>query len=127
MSDNYDSILKEKKVYEDYTPTHPVFKKFMLLAIFLSLVIIVVSYVVYYNTFLNGETVFVNNVVRLIDNYSIISYLDNPIVIFKDYEQLKITEIRLFEDFIGEEDAPYFTIDDIKTPFLNFCKSPLYS
>ena len=72
MSDNYDSILKEKKVYEDYTPTHPVFKKFMLLAIFLSLVIIVVSYVVYYNTFLNGETVFVNNVVRLIDNYSII-------------------------------------------------------
>ena len=72
MSDKYDTILKEKKVYEDYVPTHAIFKKFMLFGIFLGIIVIIVSYVIYYNTFLSGETILLNNVIKLLDNYSIV-------------------------------------------------------
>ena len=72
MSDKYDTILKEKKVYEDYTPEHPMFKKFMLIGIFVSFIIIIISYIYYYNTFLNGEAIILNNILKLRDNYSVI-------------------------------------------------------
>ncbi len=72
MSDNYDSILKEKKVYEDYTPTHTTFKKFLAVGFFFVIVIIIISYIIYYNTFLSGENILMNDISKLVDSYSVI-------------------------------------------------------
>ena len=75
MNDEYNSILKEKKVYEESTSEikHPMLKKFMFLGIFLSLIVIVVSYIVYYNTVLSSDSVLLNNSLKLLDKYSVIS------------------------------------------------------
>ncbi len=86
MSDKYDSILKEKKVYEDYVEPHGIFKKFMLFGFFLVFIIIVVSYIIYYNTFLNGETILLNDFLKLVDKYSVfLEGFDNSYDFSKNY------------------------------------------
>ena len=78
MGDKYDSILKEEKKYEEYTPTHTIFKKFMFFGFLLVIVVIIISYFIYYNTFLNGETILLNNFFKLVDDYSItLNGIDN--------------------------------------------------
>lgn len=52
-------------------------------------------------------------------NESIISYLYDPIVIYKDYEQLKIREFRLFED-LKEDTNMYFALSDMKVDFVMY-------
>ena len=102
---SYDSILKEKKVYKEYVPSHTIFKKFILGGILLSFFVICVSYVIYYNSFLNGETIILNNFFKIIDDYSVIksglnngydfddSYMLDGDVVFDKYKY-KYTFIR---------------------------------
>ena len=66
-------ILKEKKVYEESVSKnrHPMLKRFFLLGIFLSIIIIGISYIIYYKTILANESIFLNNMTKIINNYSI--------------------------------------------------------
>ena len=73
MSNDYDSILKEKKVYEEEPSSNSVFPKFIILGLFISLIIIVVSYSVYYNSILSGESILLNNSLKIINKYSTIT------------------------------------------------------
>ena len=73
MSDNYNEILKEKKVYEDpvVSHEHKFFKLSIFVAILISLIIIGISYLVYYNTILDSESIFLNNIQKLTSKYEI--------------------------------------------------------
>ena len=73
MSNDYDSILKEKKVYEEAPSSNSVFPKFIILSLFISLIIIVISYSVYYNSILSGESILLNNSLKIINKYSAIT------------------------------------------------------
>ena len=71
MAKEYDTILKEKKVYEETSKSsnNKYFKLFFFLGIIVSLLVIVISYVIYYNTILDNESIFFNNLVKLKENY----------------------------------------------------------
>lgn len=73
MSDNYNEILKEKKVYEDpvVSHEHKFFKLSIFVAILITLIIIGISYLVYYNTILDSESIFLNNIQTLTSKYEI--------------------------------------------------------
>lgn len=74
MENDYNDILKEKKVYEESVlkNKHPMLKRFFLLGIFLSIIIIGISYIIYYKTILANESIFLNNMTKIINNYSIL-------------------------------------------------------
>lgn len=74
MENDYSDILKEKKVYEESVSKnrHPMLKRFFLLGIFLSIIIIGISYIIYYKTILANESIFLNNMTKIINNYSIL-------------------------------------------------------
>jgi hypothetical protein len=74
MSDNYDSILKEKKVYVEETKEdkYPRLKKFIFLGIIFSIIIIIISYVIYFNTVLASESILLNNLSKIFKQYSLI-------------------------------------------------------
>ena len=71
MAKEYDTILKEKGVYDEApkSSNNKYFKLFFFLGIVISLLVIVISYVIYYNTILDNESIFFNNLVKLKDNY----------------------------------------------------------
>ena len=73
MSNDYDSILKEKKVYEEAPSSNSVFPKLIILGLFISLIVIAISYSVYYNSILSGESILLNNSLKIIDKYSSIT------------------------------------------------------
>ncbi len=77
MSDNYNEILKEKKVYKDPVVSHKhrFFKLSLLAGVLVSIIVIGISYLVYYNTILDSESVFLNNIIKLSNRYS--SLVDN--------------------------------------------------
>lgn len=87
MQEEYNSILKEKKVYKDQSAEnkHPMLARFMLLGIFLSFVVVIISYIVYYNVVLDNEAILLNNMKKISDKYKIIyenldlgyNFLDN--------------------------------------------------
>ena len=66
MSNDYDSILKEKKVYEEAPSSNSVFPKLIILGLFISLIVIAISYSVYYNSILSGESILLNNSLKII-------------------------------------------------------------
>ena len=74
MKNEYDSILKEKKVYEDNVVVHK--HKYFKLSIFLSfliaILIIVVSYFIYFNTVLSSESIILNDILLIKNDYSTI-------------------------------------------------------
>lgn len=72
MNNNYNSILKEKKKYEEPIKEnkHKYFKRSLLIGLFISILIIIISYIIYYNTILSSESIFLNNTSKLINNYS---------------------------------------------------------
>lgn len=74
MADKYDSILKEKKVYIEEKPknNHPRFKKSLFIAFFISIIIIIISYIIYFNTVLASESIFLNNISKVLNKYSAI-------------------------------------------------------
>lgn len=74
MDNNYNDILKEKKVYKEEVVEnrHPVFKRFLWLGIFLSIVIIGISYIIYYKTVLTNESIFLNNISKILTDYSVL-------------------------------------------------------
>ncbi len=74
MSNDYDTILKEKKVYEEVSDDkkHKYFKLFIFFGILISLLIIAVSYAIFYNTVLDSESIFLNNIINVKKDYSLI-------------------------------------------------------
>lgn len=67
---NYDSILKEKKKYKEPVPVHhSKFTKYFIISFLLILIILVVSYVFYYNTVLSAKNIFYSNIVKFVDSY----------------------------------------------------------
>ncbi|MBR3161806.1 MAG: hypothetical protein IKF19_03655 [Bacilli bacterium] len=71
MDNKYDTILKEKKANED-TPKehkHKYFKLAIFFGILLSLLVIIISYTIYYNTILDNESIFFNNIMKVKENY----------------------------------------------------------
>lgn len=73
MNNNYNSILKEKKVYnDDLTNKHSMLHRAIIFGVLLSLIVIIVSYVIYYKTILDSESIFFNNVAKLYEKYSIL-------------------------------------------------------
>ena len=74
MSDDYNSILKEKKVYEDVSSSNnSLFFKFIILGLFFSFIVIAISYSVYYNSILSGESILLNNSLKIINQYGVIT------------------------------------------------------
>lgn len=71
MSNKYDTILKEKKTYEEPKKTHKhkYFKLTFFLAIIISILIIAISYIAYYNTILDNESIFLNNITNFKKTY----------------------------------------------------------
>ena len=71
MSKKYDTILKEKKTYEETKNSnkHKYLKLFIFLSLIISLLVIVISYVIYYNTVLDNESIFFNNLIKLKKSY----------------------------------------------------------
>ena len=74
MSGEYNSILKEKKIYTDpvHVDNHPMFKRAIKIGIFVALIILVVSYVIYFNTVLASESIFLNNITKFYTRYSVV-------------------------------------------------------
>ena len=86
MSDKYDEILKEKPKYADPEPLiskkNKYFKLSLLVGIILSLIVILISYIFYYNIVLASESIILNNINKVVKKYNYIysdivpSYLD---------------------------------------------------
>lgn len=86
MSDKYDEILKEKPKYADPEPLiskkNKYFKISLLVGIILSLIVILISYIFYYNIVLASESIVLNNINKVVKKYNYIysnivpSYLD---------------------------------------------------
>ncbi len=86
MSDKYDEILKEKSKYADPEPLiskkNKYFKISLLVGIILSLIVILISYIFYYNIVLASESIILNNINKVVKKYNYIysdivpSYLD---------------------------------------------------
>lgn len=86
MSDKYDEILKEKPKYADPEPLiskkNKYFKISLLVGIILSLIVILISYIFYYNIVLASESIILNNINKVVKKYNYIysdivpSYLD---------------------------------------------------
>ena len=74
MAGEYDSILKEKRktIQEPTTNNHPLLKKSIFIGIILSIIIIIISYVIYFNTVLASESIFLNNLLKITDKYSVL-------------------------------------------------------
>ena len=55
------------------------------------------------------------NSYKLTEKISLITYMDNPIVVFKDYHQLELSNIRMIEDFFSyeNEEQMFFEFDEI--------------
>lgn len=68
--ENYDSILKEKKKYKEPTPVKRSWvTKYFIISFLLVLIILVISYVFYYNIILSTKNMFYSNIVKFIDDY----------------------------------------------------------
>ena len=80
MSDNYNEILKEKKVYKDPVVSHKhrFFKLSLLIGVLVAIIVVGISYLVYYNTILDSESIFLNNIVKLANKYSVVVDNINP-------------------------------------------------
>lgn len=86
MSDKYDEILKEKPKYAAPEPLiskkNKYFKISLLVGIILSLIVILISYIFYYNIVLASESIILNNINKVVKKYNYIysdivpSYLD---------------------------------------------------
>lgn len=74
MSDNYNEILKEKKVYKDPVVSHKhrFFKLSLLIGVLVAIIVVGISYLVYYNTILDSESIFLNNIVKLANKYRVV-------------------------------------------------------
>lgn len=66
----YDSILKEKKVYEEQSPVkHSKFTRYVVLYFICILFILGISYLVYYHTILDAKSIFLNDIHFLKSEY----------------------------------------------------------
>ena len=66
----YDSILKEKKVYTEPTPVkHSKFTRYVVIYFICILFILGISYFVYYHTVLNGKSIFLHDIQFLKNEY----------------------------------------------------------
>ena len=76
MSDKYDEILKEKPKYADPEPLiskkNKYFKISLLVGIILSLIVILISYIFYYNIVLASESIILNNINKVVKKYNYI-------------------------------------------------------
>ncbi len=72
MSDNYNSILMEHKVYKEEKKTnkHPKFTISIIIAILISILIIIISYLIYYKTVLTNENIYTNDIKIIFDKYT---------------------------------------------------------
>lgn len=70
-NNQYDSILKEKDNFENEDDAkHKYFKLLIFFGFLISIVIVVVSYFIYYNTILDNESIFFNNLSKVEKYYS---------------------------------------------------------
>ena len=112
----YDSILKEKKKTHSETP--PQHKKnfpTFTLSFFATILVIIISYIIYYNTVLSKDKIIINNISILKKQYSnIISnlYIDN---FSKDNLEGNITINNTLEYFFKKDNNNYY----LNTPSLN--------
>lgn len=72
MSDNYNNILMEHKVYKEEKKTnkHPKFTISIIIAILISILIIIISYLIYYKTVLTNENIYTNDIKIIFDKYT---------------------------------------------------------
>jgi len=79
----YDSILKQKKKIEPVINNEPLKEKhfpYVLVSVIALIIMLIISYVVYYNTILAKDVIIINNFNNIKDKYEIIVnplYLDN--------------------------------------------------
>ena len=84
---NYDSILKEKKTYQEEIPTKKnKVKKFpwLLLDIICLILILIISYIIYFKTILTPKNIFLNDLKIVSDKYTPITKNLNIDQIIKD-------------------------------------------
>ena len=72
MGNKYDAILKEKKVYDDWPVDnkHKYFKLSIFFSLLVALLIVVISYVIYFNTVLDNQSIFLNNIEMIKIDYA---------------------------------------------------------
>ena len=62
MSNNYDSVLKEKKKYVDYVDDRPfIIRHLFIIDIFAILLFLFISFVIYFNTVLSSKNIVLND------------------------------------------------------------------
>ncbi len=82
---DYDSILKEEKVYNDPVVVHHKYIKYIIIYILILILILGVSYIVYYQTILSPNNIILNDLEAILSPYKNIyqnilpkSILDSP-------------------------------------------------
>jgi hypothetical protein len=105
MSNNYDSVLKEKKKYVDYVDDRPFIRRHLFLVnIFAILIILVISFVIYFNTTLSSKNIVLNDIDYFYNKFN---------SLYKNTGISNIDDIKFNGDLSLEVDSNYDNIDDM--------------
>ncbi len=105
MSNNYDSVLKEKKKYVDYVDDRPFIRRHLFLVnIFAILIILVISFVIYFNTTLSSKNIVLNDIDYFYNKFN---------SLYKNTGISNIDDIKFNGDISLEFDSNYDNIDDM--------------
>ena len=105
MSNNYDSVLKEKKKYVDYVDDRPFIRRHLFLVnIFAILIILVISFVIYFNTTLSSKNIVLNDIDYFYNKFN---------SLYKNTGISNIDDIKFNGDISLEVDSNYDNIDDM--------------
>lgn len=105
MSNNYDSVLKEKKKYVDYVDDRPFIRRHLfIIDIFAILLFLFISFVIYFNTVLSSKNIVLND----------LEYLHNRIYsLYKNTGISNIDDIKFNGDVSLEVDSNYDNLNDM--------------
>lgn len=105
MSNNYDSVLKEKKKYVDYVDDRPFIRKHLfIIDMFAILLFLFISFVIYFNTVLSSKNIVLND----------LEYLNNKIYsLYKNTGISNIDDIKFNGDVSLEVDSNYDNLNDM--------------
>lgn len=131
---NYDSILEEKKKYNE--PEKVIKKKkfpWLLLDIIIITIILVVSYFIYYRSILSSENIFMTDIYTILDNYKVIlnglpiNELDSDYSVEGtlslndlDYKYNIINKDNKFKTFLSINDKNMTYYSDYNNQYVNF-------
>lgn len=105
MSNNYDSVLKEKKKYVDYVDDRPFIRKHLfIINVFALSILLLISFGIYFLTILSPQNIFLND----------LNYLNNKFYnLYKNLGINDINNLNLNGNIVLEVNSNYDNTDDI--------------